>query len=276
MTHRLAWASDIHWSFAAPAERAAFLAQLYAVNADALVITGDIGEYGTYREALREIAASFGKAVYHVLGNHDYYGAGVEAVRTREAGWKTGAAPDLHYLTLGPVAVPPGFVLCGVDGWGDMRNGDPEGTRVYLADYDYIADLRGMSQAQRIYKLRELGDADAALLRAQLDLAVKLGTKSLLVATHVPPYPGATWHNGQLSNREWQPNFSCKAVGDALARFAGEHPGVKITVLCGHTHGGGYYEHRDNLRVHTADATYHYPQVQGVFVDGTEFEPCTA
>jgi 3',5'-cyclic-AMP phosphodiesterase len=85
------------------------------------------------------------------------------------------------------------------------------------------------------------------------------------VATHVPPFREACWHEGKLSNADWLPHFSCKAVGEALRRAAKAHPDRKIRVLCGHTHGAGTAEILPNLKVFTGGAEYGEPAVQGVF-----------
>ncbi len=43
-----------------------------------------------------------------------------------------------------------------------------------------------------------------------------------------------------------------------------EHPTSKLTVLCGHTHGGGEFQAADNIRVLTGEAEYGKPRINGV------------
>jgi len=74
----------------------------------------------------------------------------------------------------------------------------------------------------------------------------------------------ATWHQQQISDDNWLPHFSCKAVGDALRHAAESNPGCQMLVLCGHTHGGGEAQILDNLRVLTGEAEYGRPEVQRI------------
>jgi hypothetical protein len=55
-------------------------------------------------------------------------------------------------------------------------------------------------------------------------------------------------------------------VGDVLVESMTAAPNRKMTVLCGHTHGGGEAQIMPNLRVQTGGARYGQPAVQEVFV----------
>jgi hypothetical protein len=85
-----------------------------------------------------------------------------------------------------------------------------------------------------------------------------------LPPTHVPPFRESCWHEGQVSNDDWLPLFTCKAVGDVLVEAMAAAPDQKMTVLCGHAHGGGEAEILPNLRVLTGGARYGNPAVQQV------------
>ena len=50
----------------------------------------------------------------------------------------------------------------------------------------------------------------------------------------------------------------------AATTSAAAQPGKKITVLCGHTHGGGQMRARENLEVWTGGALYGAPHLQRV------------
>ena len=95
--------------------------------------------------------------------------------------------------------------------------------------------------------------------------AVELGYRHIVLATHVPPYSGAAWHEGNISDDEWQPWMSNQAMGDVLDKFVGDHPSVEILVLCGHTHSPGAYERGPRLRVLTGKSEYGQPCVSDVF-----------
>lgn len=87
-------------------------------------------------------------------------------------------------------------------------------------------------------------------------------SKKVIVLTHVPPFREATWHEGHVSNDDWLPYFSCKAVGDVLVKVMESRPDCHLTVLCGHTHGGGVATILPNLQVITGAAVYGHPKIQ--------------
>jgi Icc protein len=53
-------------------------------------------------------------------------------------------------------------------------------------------------------------------------------------------------------------------IGDVLVKIMREHLGYNLTVLCGHTHGGGETEILSNLYVKTGGAEYGEPKLQEV------------
>jgi hypothetical protein len=115
----------------------------------------------------------------------------------------------------------------------------------------------------RLAKIHALGDEAAAHLHRVLPDALTR-FKHVLVLTHVPPFRESCWHQGEISNDDWLPFFTCKAVGDALAEAMAATPGRRMTVLCGHTHGGGEAQVLPNLRVLTGAVRYGNPVVQRV------------
>ena len=78
----------------------------------------------------------------------------------------------------------------------------------------------------------------------------------------MPPFADACWHEGRLSDDDWLPYFTCAAVGEVLRELARARPDRQLTVLCGHTHGGGEAQIEANLRVLTGEAVYRRPQLQ--------------
>ena len=86
----------------------------------------------------------------------------------------------------------------------------------------------------------------------------------VVAVTHVPPYKEAAWYQGKTSSDDFLPYFACKAVGDVLTKVMKEHPQSRLTVLCGHTHGGGEIQVLDNLRVLTGEARYGQPAIQRI------------
>jgi hypothetical protein len=202
-----------------------------------------------------------GAPVWFVLGNHDYYRARIANVRFAMERWSA-AHPSVRWLpTAGVVSLTRKTALVGVDGWGDARLGAPERTRVVLADFHAIGDLAALDQEALRRKLRALGDEEARAAREVLRDA--LGSHEHVVfATHVPPVREACWHAGKISDDDWLPYFTCKAVGDVITDLATAHPHRRITVLCGHTHGGGVARPLPNVEVRTGAAEYGDPRPQ--------------
>jgi 3',5'-cyclic-AMP phosphodiesterase len=254
---RLAWATDIHLDLAGFSAVETFLASLVEASPDALLITGDLGESGTWRRHLRAIEDRLaGKPVWFVLGNHDYYRSSIRAVRAQ-------AASERWLPARGVVLLSEDTALVGHDGWADGRFGDYAGSRVMLNDFLLISELVSPSPILRRHKLEELGDEAAAHFRHWLPVAANR-RKRVLIATHVPPFREACWHEGRISDDDWLPHFSCAATGRALAEAAEANPSTEFLVLCGHTHGAGYVRILPNLEVFTGGAEYGRPSLQRV------------
>ena len=260
---RLAWATDVHLNFLDPHGVGVFCEALAREEPDAVLITGDIAEAPSVERLLSAVAAELKTPIYFVLGNHDYYRSSI--ARVREGMLELcSRSPHLGWLpAMGVVPLGPEVALVGVDGWADGRLGDYARSPVMLNDYVLIAELAGLTHAARRARLEALGDAEAARLAGPLAEALHR-YRRVIVGTHVPPFKEACWHEGRISNDDWLPHFTCRAVGEALRRAALDHPDRKIRVLCGHTHGAGTAEVLPNLKVVTGGAEYGEPQVQGV------------
>ncbi len=266
-SHRLSWATDVHLNFVSTEEIRAFCDDLAEGTVDAAVITGDIAEGPSLESVLERLARHFQRPIYFVLGNHDAYRTSIREVRSL-AKTITRRSPWLRWLpSAGVVELGPEDALVGVDGWADGRCGSFERSPVALNDYVAIEELAGLSKASRLWELHHLGDEQAEILRAPLQTALSR-YKRVVVATHVPPFREACWHEGEISDDHWLPHFTCIAVGDVLREAATMWPDREILVICGHTHGEGTAEILPNLRVITGGATYGDPRVQGVIERG--------
>ena len=260
---KLAWLTDIHLNFLRPAAREAFFASLPDTEADAFLLGGDIGEAHDVAGYLNQIDTAVQRAVYFVLGNHDFYRGTIAGVRGKVR-QLCSALPTLRWMPdAGVIPLTDATCLIGHDGWGDGRLGDYHGSDVLLNDFGLIGEFGGFHEAKadRLAKLHALGDEAAAHFRAVLPDALAQ-FEHVLVLTHVPPFREACWHEGKTSGDDWLPFFTCKAVGDALAEAMQAASGRRMTVLCGHTHGAGEVEIIPNLRVLTGGAEYGKPSVQ--------------
>jgi 3',5'-cyclic AMP phosphodiesterase CpdA len=261
---RLAWVTDIHLNFSDDGDRISALCDKIAeARADALLVTGDIGEAESVGRYLRALRDRTGRPVYFVLGNHDYYGSSVVKVR-QEMEQLTREEIDLHWMpSTGVVSVSESSALVGHDSWADGRLGDWEGSEVMLSDYFAIRDLCGLGKADLLARLNVLGDEAADFFREAVPRALERH-RHVYVLTHVPPFRESCWYDGHISDDDWLPHFSCKAAGEVLAAEMKSHPEHQMTVLCGHTHGGGEARILPNLVVYTGGAVYGSPHLQRV------------
>jgi predicted phosphohydrolase len=250
-------------NFLAPDQIVRFRETLEKTPADAFVITGDIAEAPSLERFLRAIADAAKRPVYFVLGNHDFYRGSISRVRERMRELSR-EFPLLRWLpAAGVVELSPTTALVGHDGWADGRLGDYSNSTVLLNDYVLIVDLERPDRDERLATLERLGDEAAAHLRSVMPWALERYSR-LVVATHVPPFKEATWHEGRVSDDDYLPHFSCKAMGDVLLEMAKHWPERRIDVLCGHTHGAGVARLLPNLTVWTGEAEYGAPAVQEI------------
>lgn len=260
---RLAWLTDLHLNFLGSDEAQAFCAELAEADADAFLITGDVGEAHDVIGYLNALDTHLQRPLYFVLGNHDFYRGSIERVREK-ASAIAGYCPLVRWLpAAGVVPLTKGTCLVGHDGWADGRNGDYWGSTVELNDWHLIEDLAGLNRADRLVQLQRLGDYAAAHFRTVLPSALDQ-YRHVIVATHVPPFPEACVWQGRPTDDDWLPHMSCKAVGDALREAMAARPDRMMTVLCGHTHQAAEAQILPNMRVITGGAEYGAPDIQAV------------
>lgn len=260
---RAAWITDPHLDHLTPRHVADFCRDVANATPDIVLLGGDIAVARNVIATLSTLADAWRLPVYFVLGNHDYYGSSIDAVRERVGEFVAGSQA-CRWLSVGGVVRLTGeTALIGHGGWADGRFGDYAGYDLMLNDYRLIDDFRHLDRAERLAKLNALGDEAAAYLKVTLEEAVRESRRVILL-THVPPFAEATWHEGRISSPEFLPHFSCKAAGDALTSVMRDHPDRELVVLCGHTHSSGEARILPNLLVRTGDAVYGQPRVQDV------------
>jgi len=185
---RLAWLTDIHLNFLDDAERRQFL-ETVAERADAVTITGDIGEATNVIGFLKEMEAILRRPIYFVLGNHDFYRGSIG--KTRDEVAKLASQSEfLVYMTAASVVpLSPTIALVGHDGWADARLGDFEKSQVFLNDYVAIEELRKWKDEFALDKpalaelLNVLGDEAARHLESALRQAVANHSTVIALAT---------------------------------------------------------------------------------------------
>jgi len=265
---RLAWLTDIHLNFVDGIQRRRFL-EPAGDQSDAVAVSGDIGESHDVAEYLLEMDEFVGKPVYFVLGNHDFYRGSIAETRLRVA-QVAKESRHLKYLTADSVIeLTSKTAIIGHDGWADGRLGNYENTEVILNDHLMIAEISRWCDDLRVDKnglsetLFALADEAARHFERLLEEATS-NYEHVVAVTHVPPYKEAARHQGKTSGDDFLPYFACKAVGDVLTRIMQAHPQSTLTVLCGHTHGGGELRVLENLHVLTGEAQYGRPEIRRV------------
>ncbi len=80
---RLAWATDIHLDFVNDQQVEALCKEITKIEPHAALLSGDIGNALSLEKYLLKLAGRLEKSIYFVLGNHDYYGSSIAAVREK-------------------------------------------------------------------------------------------------------------------------------------------------------------------------------------------------
>jgi 3',5'-cyclic-AMP phosphodiesterase len=272
---RVAWITDPHFNFVTAERFDRFVSEINRSGAERVLIGGDIGEADSFADFLRTLAARLHCPIDFVLGNHDYYRGSIPRVRETARQLSREIEPLNWLPDAGVIAISETTSLVGHGGWGDGRIGNFLSSRVILNDYLLIDELRDAHRCEHPApetilvpalqsRLAALGDEAAASLRRPLEEALR-HSERVLVLTHVPPYREACWHEGNLSDENWSPHFTCWAVGALLSEVMTQHPDQTMTVLCGHTHGAGRARIMDNLEVITGGAVYREPEIQRVW-----------
>ncbi|MBC2717224.1 MAG: metallophosphoesterase [Desulfobacteraceae bacterium] len=258
------WLTDIHLEFLNDPAFDHFMRELCDKNADAILISGDIAQAPTLERYLLKMAQSLAIPIYFVLGNHDYYHGSISGVRSAVTRLLE-KSTHLHWLNVsGAVYLSPTTCLVGHDGWCDARFGDYYHSSVMLNDFLLIFELSALSRGELLQQLNRLGDEAAEHFKIVLPEALK-SAEHVVVLTHVPPFLEAAWYNGKYCESDWLPFFSCKAVGDILTEIMKKYQDKRMTVLCGHTHGGGMSQILPNLVALTGQARYGHPGIQETF-----------
>jgi predicted phosphohydrolase len=278
MKTRTLWLTDIHLNFLRNPDMCRMFGEAMRSEEvfDSVVITGDIAEAPSIVDRLRRFAGGVGedRQVYFLPGNHDFYGGSLESV---QAALSATLAPNLVYLDAqAPILLDEETALVGKYAWYDAMHGDGAKSNVMLHDFDSIKEFKAVfseyswefdydrgSRNALVGLFRRLAKEAAEAARISLTAALA-ARKQVVFATHVPPFPGACWHKGALSNAAWMPWFTCDAMGKMLLEVAAAHPDQPILTLCGHTHSPGTYQAAPNLRVLTGKARYGAPDPAGV------------
>src|SRR5678816_1871937 len=96
---RVLWLTDIHINFLKPVQLEKFYQLINQEKPDRVLISGDVGEAPRLQYYLQQLESRLPYPIYFVLGNHDYYGASFEDVKSLMQ-VMTHRFPRLHWLPL--------------------------------------------------------------------------------------------------------------------------------------------------------------------------------
>ena len=278
---RVAWLSDLHLREQnLEGSLSAIRALLERVKADAVLLTGDVCE-GPARleETIRRLGTVVGQ-VWFVLGNHDFYGAGLAEV---DAWRRTYAGPLLDYAV--PIHLGDGVYLAGNGGWGGgFKPRRCAGIRDWQAIMEYkrilsvgevLGEVSPDAKRATLEALLKLAAARASKLVAEAEGQLALlpaDARHLIFATHVPVVRQASRYQGRASDPELLAHFCWPEMGKRLAAFAETRPGLGVTVLSGHTHTRAFAQ-VDGIQHAVAGAEYGEPRIAAVFTPGFFLNP---
>ena len=277
---RFCWGTDVHLDHATTKQNVDFYREIGLRNSDGLFLTGDIAEAPTVIDYIERMSAAIGSIratdqheggftripIFFVLGNHDFYHGSFENVRQRVSE-RLGPKHNAHYLhQRHTMRLNDRWAIAGVDGNADARhglfNGRRTSERVWLNDFNYIAEYRGLSRDSVRKMMEELGDVAAKRGKKLIEEAWHQGYANLVFLTHVPPFRDAATYNGKPSDENYTPFFTCKAMGDMMIETMAGYPDRKLLVLCGHSHGKSTIQPAPNIEVRTGGAMYGKPELQ--------------
>jgi predicted phosphohydrolase len=273
MSHRYAWATDVHLDFVCSNPQnpqntqrlVAFAQQLTAGDPTGILLSGDLSVARLLVFHLSVLERVVQRPIYFVLGNHDYYGANVDDVR-KQMKELSNLSPFLRYMPTMPYyALTPTTAVVGHDGWYDALIGDWQGSNFVMTDWKAIGDFKPVSgnKATIVELARKLAFDGVTHVHNGIKQATRYH-KHIIVLTHFPPFRESHVHEGRVGDNNAQPWYTSKMMGDMLLDASRAFPQHTFQVLCGHTHGRWEGKVTGNLQVNVGGAEYDRPAVQGL------------
>ena len=279
---RLAVANDCHFLHCDDVTKAVrkFVKSLKELEADMLLMTGDISDGKDWPKRLHHIKQDSGLNIAFVLGNHDFYGWNwFDAQRTarelvsnnHQITW----LDDFDYLFLEldeeTALVGSSSPACLTTGQSPLVNH----TWKNISDFHTIKDLKKLQHYpdKMIAAQTQLAAFSAGRLSVQLDHVLQDGYKKVIVALHVAPYEWSARWRGRPTEYNMKPYYISRFLGNVIDNAAKKYPEVQFVCMHGHTHGGFRDKHPelDNVIVMAGEAEYKHPKVQFVLDTNKSF-----
>lgn len=263
-SNHIAWLSDIHLDFLDKVRRRAFYRSLIDAEVDGVVISGDICNGHYLERFLTEMAKIIKVPIWFTLGNHDYYGSNVKAIRKKLKALcvKQPLLKWLHQEDV--VALSEEIGLIGVDSWADGRAGRYWESTVELSDHRLIGDLKGLDATERLKVMQGFAGEAEDILRRSLACALTQ-FKTVFVISHVPMYYEACLGpDRRVSGSMWMPHYVWHQGGVAIGEVIQNHAQGRVIVLSGHTHSDIRLRIDDRISIWVAPAEYDNPSIAEV------------
>lgn len=262
--NHIAWLSDIHLDFLDKARRRAFYQTILDAGVDGVVISGDICNGHYLEKYLTEMAKIIKVPIWFTLGNHDYYGSNVKAIRKKLKSLCI-KQPLLKWLHKeGVIALSEEIGLVGVDSWADGRAGHYWESNVELADHRLIGDLKGLDAAGRLKVIQGFANEAEEILRRSLNSALTQ-FKTVFVVSHVPMfYEACLGPDRRVSGSLWMPHYVWHQGGVAIGEVLQNNAHGRVIVLSGHTHSDIRLRIDDRISIWVAPAEYDNPSIAEV------------
>lgn len=236
-TTTILFLTDLHLDRTSEEIIECLLGRIRNTNSNAVLVTGDISDATNLRQHLSLLAeACAPRPLYFLLGNHDFYGGDFDGV-TKDVENLCRSIENLHHLDASRIIpLAKGIGLVGHGGWADARAGEGMETMVQSRDCGSINNFQKLDHRQMLCRMRSLGAESARKIRSILPLALTC-YHHVIVATHVPPFDNAVYHNGKPAAHRHLPHFCNLSVGVMLIGIMRAFPRRRVTVLAGHSHG---------------------------------------
>jgi Icc-related predicted phosphoesterase len=255
---------------------------LMNAHADAIIITGDISN-GSHSINALSFYEDLGCPVYFVCGNHDYYHTIINLKREfLSKNYTINNLQNNKPVWLGNesfISLDSNTALVGHDGWYDAEEGTPEKTTVFLADFLHIKDFSICFHSDKkrlIKKFKSLAKESAEHIYNGIEQAVSYGHKTVIVATHVPPFKENSKYNNKMSADDFLPFFCSRIMGKMLLKASKKFKEANLIVLCGHTHHDAFYSPANNVKVITGHSVYGKPCISGLLKKETDMNGNTS
>jgi predicted phosphodiesterase len=188
-------------------------------DADLVVLAGDIARPA----AAVEWAAAFGKPVFYVPGNHEFYGSGIDetraALRAASAGTRVRVLDD-------EVAIEGGVRFIGSTLWTDFLLFGPGGRESAMREGQrFMRDFTRIRNGERVFTPEDSAERFEAHRRFLADALATPFAGPTVVITHHAPSP-----------RSIHPRFRDSAINACFVSDVESLIGGASLWIHGHTH----------------------------------------